>query len=124
MRELRLLLLIVFSLVNSQSQSLCAFDLHDIKLRINESLNGAVTNYVLNCLAYDGLFSAESISLSAFTSTDEGVRYDFQCYQGSTLIPTLSMNVSNVNHRVCSFCNFSLSDPCEDTGKRSDDRPY
>jgi len=121
MRELALLLT-MFTLVNSQPESLCAFDLRDIKAQINESLNGAVTDYVLNCLVrHDGLF-AESISLSAFTSMDEGLRYDFQCYQGSTLIPTVSMNVSSVYHHACSFCNFSLSDPCEDAGKQSDDR--
>ena len=111
-----LLLLAVSSLVNSQTESqtelLCAFDLNDIEQRINESMNGAVTNFILNCLAaHDGAF-AESISLSAFTSTMAGMRYDFQCYEGSTLIPVISTRISNAYHHACSSCNFNLTDPC------------
>ena len=115
------LLLAVFALVNSQSESFCAFDLRDIEVHINESMNGVVTAFLLNCLAQNGSHFAESISLSAFTSVDQGVRYDFQCYEGSTLIPTISMNVSNVYNHACSSCNFSLvDDPCEGSGEQSD----
>ena len=115
------LLLAVFALVNSQSESFCAFDLRDIEVHINESMNGVVTDFFLNCLAQNGSHFAESISLSAFTSVDQGVRYDFQCYEGSTLIPTISMNVSIVYNHACSSCNFSLvDDPCEGSGEQSD----
>ena len=111
MKEMLLLLLAVSSLVNSQSEVLCAFDLNDIEQRINESMNGAVTNFILNCLAHDGAF-AQSISLSVFTSEMAGMRYDFQCYEGSTLIPVVSTRVSNAYHHACSSCNFSRTDPC------------
>ena len=105
-----MLLLAACTLVNGQSESLCEFDLDEMEARINASLGGIVTDFILNCLAHNGSF-AESISLSAFTSEDDGVRYDFQCYEGSTLIPTLG-NVSEVYHHACSMCNGSLPDPC------------
>jgi len=108
--ELLLLLLAVFTLVSGQSGSLCEFDLDEIEARINASLGGTVTNFVLNCLAHNGSF-AESISLSAFSNEDDGVRYDFQCYEGSTLIPTMG-DVSEVYHHACSVCDGSLPDPC------------
>jgi len=101
-------------LVNGQSQLLCEFDLNDIETRINASLRGTVTDFVLNCLAHDGSF-AESISLSAFTGEDSGMRYDFQCYDGTILIPTLG-SVSDAFHHACSVCDPSLDDPCV-TGK-------
>ena len=111
MREILLLLLVACTTVNGQSESLCAFDLDEIETRINASLGGAVTDFVLNCLAHDGSF-AESMSLSAFTGEDDGVRYDFQCYDGSTLIPTTTLNVSDTYHHACSVCEPTLSDPC------------
>ncbi|XP_065898427.1 uncharacterized protein [Dysidea avara] len=40
------------------------------------------------------------------------MRYDFQCYEGTTLIRTMSANISNVAHHACSSCQFDLSDPC------------
>ena len=100
------------ALVSSQpeSQLFCAFDLDDIKSCISMGKE-VVTHFILNCLAaHNGSF-AESISLSAFTGEDDGVRYDFRC-QGTTLIRTLSANVSNVAHHACTSCQFNLSDPC------------
>ena len=108
------LLSTVCALVNSQpaakSQLFCVFDLDDIKSCISMGKE-AVTHFILNCLtAHNGSF-AESISLSAFTGEDDGVRYDFRCYDGTTLIRTLS-NISNVAHHACTSCQFNLSDPC------------
>ena len=112
MRLLNVVLLsAVCSLVNSQSKSLCEFDLDDIKSCISMSEEG-VTHFILNCLAaHNGSF-AESISLSAFTGEGDGMRYDFQCYEGTTLIRTVSANISNLAHHACASCQFNLSDPC------------
>ena len=89
----------------------CKFDLDDIKSCISTG-EEVVTRFVLNCLAVHNGSFAESISLSAFTGEDDGMRYDFQCYEGTTLIRTMSANISNVAHHACSSCQFDLSDPC------------
>jgi len=73
-----------------------------------------VTRFVLNCLAACNGSFAESLSLSAFTGDDDGLRYDFQCYEGTTLIRTVSPNISNVAHHACTSCQFNMSDPCEE----------
>ena len=95
-----------------QSQSFCEFDLDDIKNCISVGKPEVVTHFVLNCLAAHNDSFAESISLSAFSGEDDGVRYDFQCYKGTTLIRTTSTNISSVAHNACGSCQFDLSDPC------------
>ena len=107
------LLSTVCALVSSQlcNQSFCEFDLDDIKSCISMGEEDVI-HFVLNCLAAHNDSFAESISLSAFTGEDDGMRYDFQCYEGTTLIRTVSANISNVAHHACSLCQFDLSDPC------------
>ena len=120
MRLILLLGSIVCTLVgNSESQSFCEFDLDDIKSCISMG-KLEVTHFVLNCLAAHNSSFAESISLSAFTGENDGVRYDFQCYEGTTFIRTTSTNISSVAHHACGSCHFNLSDPCENASEFTD----
>lgn len=97
----------------------CTYDLEEIKNSLNKS--GNVNSFTVNCLGQDlvhnGTHAAQSISVSVF-SDDGDIRYDFQCVGGTTLIPTLSIAVTNVSNLVCSSCDFTANDPCETSESR------
>ena len=108
------ILLALGSLVNCEY---CEYSLSKIKKNLNSS--GNVNSFAVNCLAAQDATHAESISISVFYMEQSGsgdafvdVRYDFQCVENTTLVPTPSSDVSNVSIDACTSCDFTLADPC------------
>ena len=112
MNALGLSLLLALSNVVScqQQESSCNYDRKEIELGLNAS--GNVDSFVVNCVAH------KAISISVYYSSqlgsgDDSLRYDFQCF-GSTWIPTLSRQVSNITNAPCTACNETAAEPCEE----------